>query len=54
MSLPGGVVVKNQPYEFTEHFRDFVFMPKFDEDIDALAVLAEPEGHFSKPALTAT
>ncbi|MDR7148757.1 hypothetical protein J2W49_000685 [Hydrogenophaga palleronii] len=34
---------KNQPYDFPEHFRDFVFMPKFEENIDALAALAEPE-----------
>ena len=36
-------MVKNQPYEFTEHFRDFVFMPRFDEAIESLAALAEPE-----------
>lgn len=34
---------KNQPYDFPEHFRDFVFMPKFDENVAALAALAEPE-----------
>lgn len=34
---------KNNAYDFPEHFRDFVFMPKFDEAIEALAALAEPE-----------
>lgn len=34
---------KNKPYDFPENFRDFVFMPKFDENIDALASLAEFE-----------
>ena len=43
MTVQGGAVVKNQPYDFTEHFRDFVFMPKFDEAIESLAGLAEPE-----------
>lgn len=43
MTIKGGTVAKNQPYDFTEHFRDFVFMPKFDEAIENLAVLAEPE-----------
>lgn len=34
---------KNKPYDFPEHFRDFVFMPKFDDNVDFLASLAEPE-----------
>ena len=34
---------KNKPYHFPEHFRDFVFMPKFDENIEDLATLAESE-----------
>jgi hypothetical protein len=34
---------KRQAYEFPEHFRDFVFMPRFDENIEALSALAEPE-----------
>lgn len=34
---------KNKPYDFPEHFREFVFMPKFDENIETLASLAEPE-----------
>jgi len=34
---------KNNAYDFPEHFRDFVFMPKFDENIDTLAEIAEPE-----------
>jgi hypothetical protein len=36
-------MAKNQPYDFPEHFRDFVFMPRFDEAIDALETMAEPE-----------
>lgn len=50
---------KNKPYDFPEHFRDFVFMPKFDENIEALASLSEPEdwdyksaaSHHTKPIL---
>jgi hypothetical protein len=34
---------KNKPYHFPELFRDFVFMPKFDENIESLAALAESE-----------
>ena len=34
---------KNKPYAFPEHFRDFVLMPKFDENIESLSALAEPE-----------
>lgn len=34
---------KNSPYEFPDHFRDFVLMPKFDENIEFLSSLAEPE-----------
>jgi len=34
---------KNKPYDFPELFRDFVLMPKFDENIEFLASLAEPE-----------
>lgn len=34
---------KNDPYDTPDHFREFVFMPKFDENIEALAVLSEPE-----------
>ncbi len=34
---------KNQAYDFPEHFRDFVFMPKFEDNIETLAALAEPE-----------
>lgn len=37
------MVVKNQAYDFPEHFRDFVFMPKFDENVETLAALSEPE-----------
>lgn len=36
-------MAKNKPYEFPEHFRDFVLMPKFDENIELLASIAEPE-----------
>lgn len=34
---------KQKPYDFPELFRDFAFMPKFTDDIDALAHLAEHE-----------
>ncbi|CAH0175109.1 DUF3825 domain-containing protein [Pseudomonas brassicacearum] len=34
---------KNAPYDFPEHFRDFVFMPKFDENIEELASIVEKE-----------
>jgi hypothetical protein len=34
---------KNKPYDFPESFRDFAFMPKFSDDIEALARLAEAE-----------
>jgi hypothetical protein len=34
---------KNKPYDFPELFRDFAFMPKFPEDIESLAGLAEHE-----------
>lgn len=34
---------KNKPYDFPEHFRDFVLMPKFDDNISYLASLAEQE-----------
>ena len=34
---------KNKPYDFPELFRDFALMPKFSDDIEALAQLAEPE-----------
>lgn len=34
---------KNKPYDFPDHFRDFVFMPKFDDNIETLASLAEFE-----------
>ncbi|UST93235.1 DUF3825 domain-containing protein [Pseudomonas siliginis] len=34
---------KNAPYDFPEHFRDFVFMPKFDENIEELASVVEKE-----------
>ena len=33
----------HQPYDFPQLFRDFAFMPKFDDNIDELAVLAETE-----------
>lgn len=36
-------MAKNKPYDFPEHFRDFAFMPKFEEGIEGLALLAEPE-----------
>lgn len=50
---------KRNPYDFPEHFRDFVFMPRFDENIDTLSSLAEPEdwdykstpSHYAKPIL---
>lgn len=32
-----------QAYEFPELIRDFVMMPRFDENVDTLAALAEPE-----------
>lgn len=31
------------PYDFPELFRDFAFMPRFDDNIEELAALAEPE-----------
>jgi hypothetical protein len=34
---------KNNAYDFPEHFRDFVFMPKFEDNIEHLSGLAEPE-----------
>lgn len=34
---------KNDPYFTPEHFRDFVFMPKFDDNVEFLADLAESE-----------
>jgi hypothetical protein len=34
---------KIKPYDFPELFRDFAFMPRFSDDIDVLANLAEPE-----------
>jgi hypothetical protein len=34
---------KNAPYDFPELFRDFAMMPKFAENVDSLAQLAEPE-----------
>lgn len=34
---------KNKAYDFPEHFRDFVLMPKFEENIETLASLAELE-----------
>lgn len=34
---------KNKPYDFPEQFRDFVLMPKFDENIDFIAGMTEPE-----------
>jgi hypothetical protein len=36
-------VMQNQPYDFTSDFYDFCFMPKFDENIEYLNGLAEPE-----------
>jgi Domain of unknown function (DUF3825) len=36
-------VDKNKPYDFPELFRDFAFMPKFPDDIEALAGMAELE-----------
>lgn len=36
-------MAKYNAYDFPEHFRDFAFMPKFNENIDNLAELAEPE-----------
>jgi len=36
-------VTKNKAYDFPEHFQDFVFMPKFNDNIEFLANLAEPE-----------
>lgn len=32
-----------QPYDFPEQFREFAFMPKFDDNIEQLSTLAEPE-----------
>jgi len=34
---------KNKAYDFPERFQDFVMMPKFTEDIEALSKLAQPE-----------
>jgi hypothetical protein len=34
---------KNKPYDFPELFKDFAFMPKFSDDIEVLAQLAEHE-----------
>lgn len=34
---------KRAAYDFPEHFSDFAMMPKFPENIDSLAGLAEPE-----------
>ena len=31
------------PYEFPENFYDFAFMPRFEEHLDTLASMAEPE-----------
>ena len=36
-------MTKNAAYDLPEHFRDFVLMPKFDENIEMLAAMAEPE-----------
>lgn len=36
-------MAKNKPYDFPELFRDFAFVPKFDENIQQLSELAEPE-----------
>lgn len=36
-------MVKNKPFDFPEHFRDFALMPKFTDDLNNLASLAEPE-----------
>jgi len=33
----------NKAYDFPERFQDFVMMPKFTDDIEALSQLAEPE-----------
>jgi hypothetical protein len=35
--------MKNGAYDFPEHFRDFVLMPKFDEGIQTLSEMCEPE-----------
>ena len=51
----GESMLKNAPYDFPEHFRDFVFMPKFDENIEFLANMAEAEdwGYKSTPSVHA-
>lgn len=36
-------MTRNSAYDFPEHFRDFVFMPKFEENIETLSTIAEPE-----------
>lgn len=36
-------MIKNKPYDFPDNFKSFALMPKFDENIDALALLAENE-----------
>lgn len=36
-------MTKHKPYEFPELFRDFALMPKFDENIESLLSMAEPE-----------
>ncbi len=36
-------MAKNSVYDFPEHFRDFVMMPRFDENIEELAKLVELE-----------
>jgi hypothetical protein len=42
-STPKIPMPKNAAYDLPEHFRDFVLMPKFDDNIEWLATLAEPE-----------
>ena len=34
---------RNKPYDFPELFRDFAFVPKFGDDVEKLAQLAEQE-----------
>lgn len=37
------MTIKRKPYDFPELFRDFALMPKFADDIQALANIAEDE-----------
>ena len=36
-------MAKNKPYDLPELFGSFVFMPRFEDSVEALKNLAEPE-----------